>query len=231
MKNSLSFRGLVAIGLLVTSPGFGKGLDKLAPSSEETAEEGAAGKNEGGEDSHGANGAALGTSSASAPTRAIQLASSYGWAGISKESNSWHGNGMSDLTVSYRLPMKIVGEAMYATFRYAPMAVSPVIKDNGANYAYTGTVEGYHFGANAQFRIKEKLVASGSAELGFMKATLVDALGLPDHEIPAESGVGLTVGGGADWQCLPGFDVGPRLYVGLGSFMTFQLSTSATFSF
>jgi hypothetical protein len=238
MKNSFTcrgrfaVRGLLAFGLLIHTQSFAKGLDKLAPATEESAADATNGAADAAPGENGKKTDAVSTSATNtAPTRAYQLATSYGWAALSKSSNSWHANGMSDLTVSYRLPMKIVGEAMYATFRYAPMSVAPMIKDAGQNYAYTGSVEGYHFGANAVFRIKERLTACGSAELGLMKVTLTDALGLPDHKVPNDSGVNMTVGGGADWEFLPGFDLGPRVYLGVGSFTAFQLGASGVFSF
>lgn len=236
MKISALVLGMIATVTFNPSVSSGKGIDSLAPASETNAEADSAPGAEAPK-AKGQPGATANplqstvASSADAPSRAYQIATSFGWAVLNKDSSSWRANGVSDVTISYRLPMKPIGDSIYATFRYAPMAVAPEIKSAGTTYAYTGVAEAYNFGGTVNFKIRERLLACGTAELGLIRATLTDAMDIPGHIAPEESGVNLTVGGGADWQVLPGFDVGPRAYLGFGTFTSFQLGATGTFSF
>jgi hypothetical protein len=212
-----SITGLAhAKGLNDLAPGSGKG-DEAAPTAAEPTQD------------HSTETAM--TKSQGAPTRAYLISTSFGWAGLSNDSDSWNANGASDITLSYRLPMKVIGEAMYATFRYAPMSVAPTLTKDGEKFFYTGAVDAYHFGANTVFRIRDRITALGSAELGYLASTLKDEMGIAGHEPPDVSGVNLTVGGGADYELLPGFDIGPRLYLGFGTFSSFQFGANAAFAF
>ncbi len=161
----------------------------------------------------------------------VELATSFGWINTSKEGNDWRSSGVSDFTVSYKVDkVKIKSQPIMATFRYAPVEVAPQIEKDGEKQEYKGVIEGYHFGASHRYPLKKKLAVISSAELGLLNTSLKGQFAASDSP-PDDFGAQLSIGGGADWQLLEGFFLGPKLIVGVGTHTSIQLSGLASFAF
>lgn len=228
------------ISCLLSSSTFAKGLDNLVPAKGESQADNNKAADE--PKNEEANITAASTQSEGVekseqtqqtlPNEKILLATSFGWAGLKKESNTWRAAGMSDISILYLLPIKIANGKIYTTFRYAPMDVAPLISKNGSKNEFVGVVEAYQFGGSFVYPLgNKKLDIIASGEIGYLKATLYDKFNVKDLKIPNESGVNMTIGGGAKWHLLPGVALGPKLYAGFGSFTTYQLTADASFSF
>lgn len=162
----------------------------------------------------------------------LSIATSFGWIGATKDSNSWNASAMGDVTVKYKLPLSFSKFSTAASFRYAPMDVAPEIKgDDDVKRQYKGVIEGYHGGFHGEMSLMPKLSVHAGAELGMMIVYLNDVTNTDNDRAPEDGGVNITFSGGADWELLPKFVVGPKLYLGAGTFTTFQLSANATFVF
>lgn len=211
---------------------FAKGLDSLKPSEETTQVE----NNNAAEDDKALISEMKKVKSEvhedqTFASNKLSIATSFGWTGISKESKTWSASGMSDITLRYKLPIEFAGISTASTFRYAAADVAPTVENDNIKHDYKGIVEAYHFGALGKFNLIEKLSVIGTAELGFMVVHLDDLSGTANDLAPEDNGVNITLGGGIDWEALPKFILGTRLFLGAGTFSTAQLSFNGSFVF
>ena len=161
----------------------------------------------------------------------LLIGTSYGFAFLQDGSTNWRASGSSDVTVTYKLGMKVAGGDLAGTFRYAPMDVAPHLDDKTPSEAYTGVVETYLFGAEWHLPLADKLTAVAAGELGLIVVHLDDLIGLADSKAPDDSGAALVLGGGVDWAAMEKFFLGARLRLGVGTLSSLQLSGNVTFAF
>jgi len=216
---------ILAISFAAAMPAQGKGLDELAQENPESAPTAGA-----------ANSSAGATTNATQTTvpREVKgnlyLGTSFGWVSGSRAEGNWRTSGMTDVTIGYLLPTKIMNNLdLFGTYRYAPIAVAGDIDGN----SYRGVWDIHYFGAMGQLTTTMGFSAVVSAEIGYGLVFLDSTDGIELEEKHEENGVSVTLGGGADWQVLKekGFHVGPRIYLGFGGFTTFQFSANATYMF
>ena len=141
---------------------------------------------------------------------------------------------MSDITAGYKIPMSL-GDLMrlFATYRYAPIAVSGEQERDDGLHSYRGVWEAHYLGTKLDYDINETLTAIGTFEAGYVLVYLDSVDGLPVPKTHESNNGSVALGGGLDWQLFGenAFKAGPRLHAGFGGFTTFQLSAAATFLF
>lgn len=159
------------------------------------------------------------------------VAAGLGWVTLKKESRSWRSGGASDLQVSFDVQHPVMGAAILATFRYAPVEMAPRLRTSSLNEEYKGVAEFWMLGGEARYSLNERVEAIAIAEFGLATVHLIDLVDLADEEQPEKSGAEFIVGAGADATILGGLRAGPRLRIGFGSFSKVQLSAQLTFVF
>jgi hypothetical protein len=224
MKNTTIKSLFITASLVITTSGYAAGLDDLSNANPENTEQES--------DEEAKTDEAEGAPAAEAEAKAnrplsdmLYLSTSYGWVSAALSEGDWNSSGMSDFTVGYKVAN--MGFDVFATYRYAPMALAGSANDQ----AYRGVIEVHNFGGLGLWKIKDGLTAVGTAELGIAVVSLDSTDGLIIEEDLEATGAVLSVGGGADWKMGEKFNAGPRLYVGAGSATVIQLSGQATFFF
>lgn len=233
---------LICVAMCTASLASAKGLDDLSNNNPEAAEgegEGAAPAGEGegeGEAKEGkgagGKGEAAKPQGALSKTLSQNLSIATGFARViaSKSTGDWESNGMTDLTVAYKLSSLSKIMNLHGTYRYAPVAVSGTEDE----HSYRGVWEAHMFGARVAYQVSQTLTALGSAELGYVASHLTPIDGLdPVVKKHEASGATFAVGGGADWTIgdKAGFAGGPRLFAGFGSFTIVQIGGALSFLF
>jgi len=234
---------LICLAVCTASLASAKGLDDLSNNNPEAAEgEGDAaapageGNGEGEEKGEGkpdaGNGEAAKPQRALSKTLSQNLSIATGFARViaSKSTGDWESNGMTDLTVAYKLSSLSKIMNLHGTYRYAPVAVSGTEDE----HSYRGVWEAHMFGARVAYQVSQTLTALGSAELGYVASHLTAIDGLDPVVKKHEAGGAIfAVGGGADWTIgeKAGFAGGPRLFAGFGSFTIIQIGGALSFLF
>ncbi len=222
-----------SLTLVGAGPAFAKGLDELSqgnPDSDAAKEEGADGKagGEGGESAAKAETPMVKSASSKAISDKLFMGTSFGWVKAAKSGGTWQGSGMSDLTIGYKVANLSSVMSLAATYRYAPVAVSGTEDDQ----SYRGVWESHFFGGKLNYSLGSTLSAVGSAELGYVQVHVKPTDGLVETAKASKGGGQLALGGGADWQMIDkACTVGPRLYLGVGSFTTVQIAGAIGFMF
>lgn len=169
------------------------------------------------------------------PTGQAFLNTSFGWAWLSRSKGEWDANGMSDITLGWKIPWTPAEPMIvYGTYRYAPIGVTMEAEKNGITRSYRGVVENHLLGARVDYPLASLPInVVGSFELGRVEVNLhpVDGFSVPaTHEADGET---VVLGGGADWSMLgtKGLEVGPRVMAGFGHVTAFQLAGSARYLF
>jgi hypothetical protein len=150
---------------------------------------------------------------------------SYGLVSASGSKGDWRASGMSDVAFKYLVtqsPMDLL-----ASVRFAPFDVTVYSDDIG----YEGTVNAYYLGGEARFKVAEKVVVTGGAELGLMLVYLKDVIDIASDKSLEENGVNFSLNGGANWRLAEFMSVGPRLHLGFGSLQVVQFSVATSLMF
>lgn len=238
----------VAAFAIFASSASAKGLEQLSTQNPETKSEG---EDSSSGDSGGSGGSGGSTSSESSGKKEalnknflgkaidedlgkvldknLFFGTSYGWVIAKKSGADISGGGMTDFTVGYKVAMMNKQTTAYATYRYAPVAVSGEIDTR----SYRGIWETHFVGTRISYEINQSLNALGTAEVGPAIVHMSSTDGLPadpDHET---NGFQLALGGGANWDMdkRGGFTLGPRLSAAFGSFTTIQIGGGFGFLF
>jgi hypothetical protein len=117
--------------------------------------------------------------------------------------------------------------SLWGSFRYAPIAVAGDVD----GVAYRGVWETFNLGALGKFNLGQGLTAVGSFELGWVLVYLRQLNEVENTKNHETNGFMASLGGGIDWDIVPKFALGPRLYAGFGSATAIQLGAAGTFSF
>jgi len=157
----------------------------------------------------------------------LHVGTSWGLVKASKSEGNWKSSGMSDLTIAYKLPVEISGMSLWGSFRYAPMAIAGDVD----SVAYRGVWEAYNLGAIGKLSLGNGLSAVGSFELGWVLVYLRQLNEVENTKNHESNGFMASLGGGVDWDIVPKFALGPRLYAGFGSATAIQFGAAGTFSF
>ncbi len=217
---------VLSAGLMLCGPALAKGLDELSQGNPEDAEAPAEGAGEGGAQAKTPTMTQSATSKELADK--LSLATSFGWVSASKGKGEWHGGGMSDLTVGYKLAAINAQMSIAGTYRYAPVAVSGVEDDA----SYRGVWETHFFGAHMNYVMSPTMTVVGTGELGYTQVHLKPTDGQEQVTKHEAGGGQVALGGGADFQLFEkGMTVGPKLVLGFGSFTTIQVAGSVGFLF
>lgn len=157
------------------------------------------------------------------------LSSSIGFVKLTKSGGEWSGSNAADFAIGYMFDHeKIIPKAkLFATYRYVPMDV--VIKANG--HSYRGVLQTQNFGVMGVLKYKEGISAIGLAELGYATAQANPVDDSQKDKDLEKGGLNLTLGGGADWSFWEKFKVGPRVYIGFGTFQSIQLNANLSLYF
>jgi hypothetical protein len=240
----ISFRLALPIGLalaLASSAAQAMGLGELSDESPEekaNADQDKSGgdddkdkdQGEGGEAKGGEHETVMEKSAASkAVADKLFLGTSFGWVKASKSAGTWKSNGMSDLTVGYKLITLNPKMGIAGTYRYAPMAVS----GTQDAHSYRGIWEAHYLGGRFNALVTPKINVLGSLEAGYVAVHMTTADGLPVESAAENGGASVALGAGADFALSDkwAFSAGPRVYGGFGSFTTFQVAAAAGFLF
>ena len=135
------------VAALCSGRAAAKGLDTLSQNNPE---------GEGGdaEDGDGGSGAASAAPmQQSATSRALDgklfLASTGGFVFASKSSGDWHSDGMSDVSIGYKMPFALGAKSgAFATYRYSPISVH----GSQDGQSYRGIWETHLLGGRINFR-------------------------------------------------------------------------------
>lgn len=157
-----------------------------------------------------------------------------------RNSSGWSSSGSgrtggSDVMVGVNVPNSILNLRkskklkFKGTFRYNPVVVAGTYDSK----PYRGLWQGYHVGLEGHVKQARFMgwtaVAGVEAGLVFVYLDPLDEFETPTSA--EASGAILSAHAGGDWEVAPGIKVGPRVYVGLGSFENYQIGAATNFSF
>ncbi len=233
----------VAAFAILTTSASAKGLEQLSTQNPETKAESGEESSSGGSDNSSSSessgdkkaanknflGKAIDEDLGKVIDKNLFFGTSYGWVIAKKSGADISGGGMTDFTIGYKVAMLNKQMTAYATYRYAPVAVSGEIETR----SYRGIWETHFVGTRVSYEISQSLNALGTAEVGPAIVHMNATDGLPDDPDHETSGFQLALGGGANWDMdkRGGFTLGPRLSAAFGSFTTIQIGGGFGFLF
>lgn len=161
------------------------------------------------------------------------VGTSFGLVQNTQDSNDWEASGASDISFFYRLPefkqLRKLPLSILVSLRYYPFDVAPHISGDLPE-AYSGIVQSYLFGAEANFKLRKKIFLIGGAELGFVSTNLKSLLSSSSDNPPSDSGFLFVLAGGVKYQLLEALFGGIRFGLGFGSMTNIQFSGNLTFA-
>lgn len=157
----------------------------------------------------------------------MYLASGLGFANIKGPKGTWSTLGNADALVAYQLA-EFQGKTwrLFGAYHFAPYDV--VVKKDAENYR--GNIDTHGFGVTLRHK-SGRMEVHTSGELVAQIVHLKQTDEFKPKENLEKNGFAANLGGGVDWRILEKLQIGPRLHVGLGTYMTAQLLCNLGFVF
>lgn len=225
---AMAILGIMGLDAGVGNTAFGRGLDELTPAQKDPEEDKSKtveGESEAAASSAEAVSGKISRQGAPWLNDKAFLEISYGLVSASGSKGDWRASGMSDVAFKYLVTQSPID--LLASVRFAPFDVTVYSDDIG----YQGTVNAYYLGAEARFKVTEKVVVTGGAELGLMLVYLKDVIDIASDKSLEENGVNFSLNGGANWRFAEFLSVGPRLHLGFGTMQVVQFSVASSLMF
>lgn len=159
----------------------------------------------------------------------VFLATSTGFVQANKSRGKWRSSrGASDLVIGYKLSEVPLSFPVFATYRYAPVAVT----GNEKGREYRGVWETHALGALGKYALSPEFDGIGGGEVGFTVIHLQSLDSLEEEKDAGKNGISFTVLGGLEYKILESrLTVGPRIHLGFGTTQIYQLAVSGGFYF
>ena len=148
------------------------------------------------------------------------------------QKNDLRANGFADIKLSYFPDYKVADRDVFLTLRYVPIDVEATSNIDNMEQEYAGIMELFNLGAEVLLPSKNWFEWLASAEVGLVKSSFKALIPISEYSPPIKKwGAEVLVGTEARFKPIEKISIGPRVYIGFGTFTTFNFLANATFYF